>query len=56
MIAGFIITGNSNNPVVLRGLGPSLTAFGLTDLLLDPVLELRANDTSLILRNDNWKA
>ncbi len=55
MIAGFIITGNSSKPVVLRGMGPSLAAFGLTDLLLDPVLELHGADGALILRNDNWK-
>jgi len=55
MIAGFIITGNSSKPVVVRGIGPSLAAFGLGDLLLDPVLELHAPDSSLIMRNDNWK-
>jgi len=55
MIAGFIITGNSNKAVVLRGLGPSLSSFGLTGLLLDPVLELHASDSSLITMNDNWK-
>jgi len=55
MIAGFIITGNISKAVVLRGMGPSLAAFGLTDLLLDPILDLRASNSSLILRNDNWK-
>jgi CSLREA domain-containing protein len=55
MIAGFIITGNSSKPVVVRGIGPSLTSFGLSDLLLDPILELRGSNGSLILRNDNWK-
>ena len=55
MIAGFIITGNSNKAVVLRGLGPSLSAFGISGLLLDPVLELRASNGSLITMNDNWK-
>ena len=55
MIAGFIITGNSNKAVVLRGLGPSLSSFGISGLLLDPVLELHAPDRSLITMNDNWK-
>lgn len=57
MIGGFIITGSSSTPkaVVLRGLGPSLSKFGITDLLLDPVLELRGNSGNLIYRNDNWK-
>ncbi|MEY2509776.1 MAG: large repetitive protein [Verrucomicrobiota bacterium] len=55
MIGGFIITGNIPKAVVLRGLGPSLSRFGLTDLLLDPVLELRGASGNLIFRNDNWK-
>jgi hypothetical protein len=55
MIGGFIITGSEPKAVVLRGLGPSLSSFGLTDLLQDPVLELRGSSGNLILRNDNWK-
>jgi hypothetical protein len=55
MIGGFIITGNVPKAVVLRGLGPSLSRFGITDLLLDPVLELRGTSGNLIFRNDNWK-
>ena len=55
MIAGFIITGNSSKPVVIRGMGPSLAAFGIANVLLDPVVELRGSNGSLILKNDNWK-
>jgi hypothetical protein len=55
MIAGFIVSGNSSKAVVLRGIGPSLLAFGISDALLDPVLDLRGSDGSLILSNDNWK-
>jgi hypothetical protein len=55
MIAGFIITGNSSKAVVVRGIGPSLLAFGISDALLDPVVDLRGSNGSLILRNDNWK-
>jgi hypothetical protein len=58
MIAGFIITGNANKPVVLRGMGPSLTASSNIPanlVLADPVLELRGANGALIMRNDNWK-
>jgi uncharacterized repeat protein (TIGR01451 family) len=55
MIGGFIITGNVPKAVVLRGLGPSLSRFGLTDLLQDPVLELRGASGNIIFQNDNWK-
>ena len=55
MIGGFIITGNTPKKLFLRGMGPSLAQAGLSDLLLDPVLELRGSSGALIFRNDNWK-
>jgi hypothetical protein len=54
LIAGFIITGSGSKDVVLRAIGPSLTSFGISDGLEDPVLELRAADGSLIESNDDW--
>jgi len=55
MIAGFIITGNASRSVLFRGIGPSLIASGLGDVLLDPVLELRGSNGALILQNNDWK-
>ena len=57
MIAGFIISpsNGASTAIVLRGRGPSLAAFGITDPLLDPVLELHGSNGSLITMNDNWK-
>ena len=57
MIGGFIITGNANKPVVLRGMGPSLSSSNIPadQVLADPVLELRSANGALTLRNDNWK-
>jgi hypothetical protein len=53
LIGGFIVEGSVPKPLLLRGLGPSLNAFGLNNLLLDPILELRGPD-GLIMTNDNW--
>jgi hypothetical protein len=55
MIGGFIITGNTPKRVVIRGLGPSLASFGITDFLADPTLELRSSSGALLQQNDNWK-
>ena len=57
MIGGFIIRGNANKPVVIRGLGPSLVDFNVPGdtVLNDPVLELRAPDGTVILSNDDWE-
>jgi hypothetical protein len=55
MIAGFVINGTSAKKVVVRGMGPSLAAFGITNFLADPVLELRSSSGALLQKNDNWK-
>jgi hypothetical protein len=54
-IGGFIITGNAAKKVMVRGIGPSLTAFGVAGALADPALELHGPNGSLIISNDNWK-
>ena len=54
LIAGFIITGNASKKVILRAIGPSLGAAGITDALADPVLELDEPDGTVVI-NDNWK-
>jgi hypothetical protein len=53
LIAGFIIQGDRNKRILLRGIGPSLTSFGIADPLQDPTLELNAGG-ALISSNDNW--
>ena len=54
-IGGIIITEGEAKRVLLRAIGPSLAAFGVTDPLPDPILELHAGDGTLITSNDNWK-
>jgi hypothetical protein len=55
VIAGFQLGGNSGNDgVVLRGIGPSLSAAGVTNPLADPMLELRDGNGALLDSNNNW--
>ncbi|MEY2490806.1 MAG: hypothetical protein QOC70_2748 [Verrucomicrobiota bacterium] len=54
-IGGFIITGTAPKYVLLRGIGPSLAAFGITNVLANPTLDLRRPDGTRILANDNWR-
>jgi hypothetical protein len=54
LIGGFIISGAESKKVVVRGLGPSLTRFGLSPALSDPTLELHRADGAIIATNDNW--
>jgi len=56
VIAGFILgSSNGNDRVVLRGIGPSLTAFGVTNALANPALELRDNNGVLLFANNDWQ-
>jgi len=54
LIAGFIIIGTDPKQVLIRGLGPTLTNFGVTNTLQNPVLQLN-NATSVIAANDDWQ-
>jgi arylsulfate sulfotransferase len=56
LIGGFIITGTEPKTMVLRALGPSLTDFGLSGVLNDPVLKVYNSSSTLIATNDNWQS
>jgi hypothetical protein len=56
VIAGFIL-GNSagSDRVVVRGLGPSLGAAGVPDVLANPTLELRDGNGTLLVSDNDWQ-
>ena len=55
MIAGFTLGGTNNTArIAIRALGPSLSNAGLTNVLEDPAVELRDENGSLMVSNDNW--
>jgi hypothetical protein len=56
VIAGFVLGNNTGNDrIVVRGLGPSLTAFGIANALADPTLELRDENGVLVFANNDWQ-
>ncbi len=58
LTAGFSVTGAdaaTPKPVVLRGVGPGLAQFGVTNLLSDPVISVYSG-LNLIGQNDDWDA
>lgn len=54
LIGGFIIQGDQLKKIILRAIGPSLGAFGVTGALQDPKIELRDSTGALLDSNDNW--
>ena len=61
VIAGFVLADNGANGasapgnVIVRGIGPSLAAAGVTSLLADPTLELRDHNGTLLIANNDWQ-
>lgn len=53
LIAGFYISGTTSKQILVRGIGPGLSAFGISDALTSPVLELYSGAT-LIAANTTW--
>ena len=56
MIAGFIIgAGSGNAPVVVRGLGPSMSDDGVQNTISDPLLRLYDANGTLMQSNNDWQ-
>ncbi len=58
LIVGFVIGGDGTTgtePLLIRGVGPTLSAYGVTGVLADPSLALfTSGGSSPIASNDNW--
>jgi hypothetical protein len=56
VIAGFSLGGHTGDGrVVARGIGPSLAAVGVGNVLADPMLELRDSNGALLMSDNNWQ-
>ena len=53
LIAGFSISGNQPKQILIRGIGPALTGFGIVGALANPRLEL-FQGTVRVGENDDW--
>ncbi len=53
LITGFVVSGNGKN-LLVRGVGPALAPFGITNPLSDPVLSLNGS-AGLVATNSAWQ-
>ena len=53
MISGFVVGGSANKRLLIRGIGPALTGFGVAGALAQPTLRLFSGD-SQIATNTGW--
>jgi hypothetical protein len=54
LISGFIVGDVGSATVVVRAIGPSLAASGVSGVLSDPTLTIYDSSGSVIASNDNW--
>ena len=54
LIAGFYIAGTGTKQLLIRGVGPGLTQFGVSGVLPDPKVEVFDSNGLLVGTNDNW--
>lgn len=55
LIGGFVISGTTSKKVLIRGVGPALVPFGVTNALADSRVQVFSGTTQ-IGENDNWSA
>ncbi len=57
MISGFVASGSGSKQLILRGIGPALSGFGLSGPLMNPVLGLydSASQPNLIAEDAGWQ-
>jgi len=56
MVGGYIVGSGDPTKVIVRALGPSLAAFGVTNPLPNPLLSIYNSDGTLIASNDDWRS
>ncbi len=55
LIGGFVVRGPGSKRVLVRCLGPSLAAAGVTGTLADPAIQIFNGQNQPIASNDNWQ-
>ncbi len=56
LIGGFLIGGSTSKRVIVRAIGPSLTALGVPGALTNPTLSVYNDQGQVIASNDDWKS
>lgn len=56
LIAGFALSGTGTKQLLIRAVGPTLAAFGVSNVLTDPKLTVLSGAGAIITENDNWEA
>lgn len=55
LIGGFVVQGPAYKRMLIRAVGPTLKAFGLTEALADPILTVYSG-SNVVSTNDRWES
>jgi uncharacterized delta-60 repeat protein len=53
LTVGFVVSGSTTKSLLIRGVGPGLAQFGVTDALADPVLSVFSG-SDVVAQNSGW--
>jgi len=54
LVAGFVISGSQNESILIRGIGPTLSKFGVQNVLLNPSLIVYNATGDVVAQNTGW--
>jgi uncharacterized delta-60 repeat protein len=54
LVAGFVVPAGEERTVLVRGVGPTLAAYGVTDATSDPAIRVFDTAGALVAENDDW--
>lgn len=55
-VSGFVIQGDANANYLIRGIGPSLSSFGVANVVTDPAITVYNVSGQPVMANDNWSS
>jgi hypothetical protein len=56
LFGGIIVSGTGPRKILIRGVGPTLSKFGVTGALQDTILTLFNANGGILVENDDWKS
>jgi len=56
LVAGYVVSGSGSKQLLLRAMGPSLSAFGISNPLAKPALRLYSQDNVVLASNTGWES
>lgn len=54
LASGFVVSGSVPRKFLIRGIGPGLAKFGISNFIVSPAIKLFTSSGTVVASNDNW--